>query len=161
MATQIDPVPSGPDLVYRPWTLRAMNRSDLHQLARERVREARQLLRARAPTGAYYLAGYAVECALKACIAKKTQRFEFPSRHTVNESHAHDLDKLLKLAGLERALDQEARARAGLGVNWTTVKAWSERSRYEMATDMRRARALYRAITGRRDGVLPWVRRHW
>jgi len=30
--------------------------------------------------GAYYLAGYAVECALKACIAKGTQRFEFPDK---------------------------------------------------------------------------------
>ena len=72
-----------------------MNRSDLRELARERVREARQLLRARAPNGAYYLAGYAVECALKACIAKKTQRYEFPSRDTVNESHTHDLNRLL------------------------------------------------------------------
>jgi len=138
-----------------------MNRYDLRELARQRVREARQLLRARAPSGAYYLAGYAVECGLKACIARRTQRYEFPSRHTVNESHTHDLEKLLRLAGLERALAQDARARAALGVNWDTVKDWTEQSRYDVAMDMRRARDLYRAITGRRDGVLPWVRRYW
>jgi len=138
-----------------------MNRYDLRELARQRVREARQLLRARAPSGAYYLAGYAVECGLKACIARRTQRYEFPSRHTVNESHTHDLEKLLRLAGLERALAQDARARAALGVNWDTVKDWTEQSRYDVAMDMRRARDLYRAITGRRDGVLPWVQRYW
>jgi HEPN domain-containing protein len=32
------------------------------------------LLEAGLYAGAYYLAGYAVECALKACIAKKTAR---------------------------------------------------------------------------------------
>jgi len=138
-----------------------MNRYDLRELARQRVREARQLLRAGAPSGAYYLAGYAVECGLKACIARRTQRYEFPSRHTVNESHTHDLEKLLRLAGLERALAQDARARAALGVNWDTVKDWTEQSRYDVAMDMRRARDLYRAITGRRDGVLPWVQRYW
>jgi len=138
-----------------------MNRYDLRELARQRVREARQLLRARAPSGAYYLAGYAVECGLKACIARRTQRYEFPSRHTVNESHTHDLEKLLRLAGLERALAQDTRTRAALGLNWETVKDWTEQTRYDVAMDMRRARDLYRAITGRRDGVLPWVRRHW
>ncbi len=138
-----------------------MNRYDLRELARQRVREARQLLRTRAPSGAYYLAGYAVECGLKACIARRTQRYEFPSRHTVNESHTHDLEKLLRLAGLERALAQDTRTRAALGLNWDTVKDWTAQTRYDVAIDMRRARDLYRAITGRRDGVLPWVRRYW
>ncbi len=138
-----------------------MNRYDLRELARQRVREARQLLRTRAPSGAYYLAGYAVECGLKACIARRTQRYEFPSRHTVNESHTHDLEKLLRLAGLERALAQDTRTRAALGLNWDPVKDWTEQTRYDVAMDMRRARDLYRAITGRRDGVLPWVRRYW
>jgi len=106
-----------------------MNRYDLRELARQRVREARQLLRTRAPSGAYYLTGYAVECALKACIARRTQGYEFPSRHTVNESHTHDLEKLLRLAGLERALAQDTRTRAALGLNWDTVKDWTEQTR--------------------------------
>jgi len=33
--------------------------------------------------GAYYLAGYAVECAIKACIAKGTRRYEFPDKRKV------------------------------------------------------------------------------
>jgi hypothetical protein len=138
-----------------------MNGNDLRELARQRVREARRLLQTRAPSGAYYLAGYAVECVLKGVHREEDTRYEFPDRRTVNESHTHDLEKLLRLAGLERALAQDAKARAALGVNWDIAKDWTEQSRYEAAMDMRRARDLYRAITSRRDGVLPWVRRYW
>jgi hypothetical protein len=47
-----------------------MDRKDLQSLSRWRLLEARALLRAGLPNGAYYLAGYSIECALKACIAK-------------------------------------------------------------------------------------------
>jgi hypothetical protein len=43
-----------------------MNRSDFQQLAELRLRESRSLLAAGFPEGAYYLAGYSVECAFKA-----------------------------------------------------------------------------------------------
>jgi HEPN domain-containing protein len=46
----------------------AMNRFDSQKLASLRLREAKALLAAGFPEGAYYLAGYAVECALKACL---------------------------------------------------------------------------------------------
>lgn len=51
----------------------AMFRKDFQDLAMVRVREAEMLLAAGLFDGAYYLAGLAVECALKACIAKATQ----------------------------------------------------------------------------------------
>jgi hypothetical protein len=47
-----------------------MNRAELQRLAKERISDAKVLLAARHWSAAYYLAGYAVECALKACIAK-------------------------------------------------------------------------------------------
>jgi HEPN domain-containing protein len=50
-----------------------MNRTDLQQLAELRIKEARILLDGDSYSGAYYLAGYAIECALKACIAKRTK----------------------------------------------------------------------------------------
>jgi hypothetical protein len=43
-----------------------MNRSDLQQLTEMRIRESGILLTGAESSGAYYLAGYAVECALKA-----------------------------------------------------------------------------------------------
>jgi hypothetical protein len=68
-----------------------MNRTDLQKLSRMRVKEAKALLDAGQSCGAYYLTGYAVECALKACIAKQVRRNDFPDKRTVTESYTHDL----------------------------------------------------------------------
>ncbi len=62
-----------------------MNRMEFQGLAEIRIREAEILLAAGAWDGAYYLAGYAVECALKACIAKKTVEHSFPRLQDVQK----------------------------------------------------------------------------
>ena len=49
-----------------------VDRKDLQELSKVRLKEATALLKLGLFDGAYYLAGYAVECALKACIAKGT-----------------------------------------------------------------------------------------
>jgi len=78
-----------------------MNRTDLQRLTRLRLREARVLFDNRRYDGAYYLLGYAVECALKAYIAKQTKRYDFPDKKFVNDIYTHDLNKLLSVSGLE------------------------------------------------------------
>ena len=80
-----------------------VNRKDLQLLARVRLAGAKTLLDAGRPDGAYYLAGYAVECALKACIARGTLRHEFPGKKTVDASHTHNLRDLIKVANLARS----------------------------------------------------------
>jgi hypothetical protein len=134
-----------------------MNRSDLHQLTEARVRESQALLAAGEAAGAYYVAGYAVECALKACIAKQTQQYDFPEKRLVNASHTHNLSELLGLAGLRPALDG---ADAGVRANWAIAKDWSEQSRYELRT-LTEAQDLFDALSDPSDGVLTWLRRHW
>ena len=84
-----------------------MNRADFQQLANLRIAEAKALLAAGFPAGAYYLAGYAVECAIKACIARTVQQYDFPDKDKVNESYQHNLVRLLKPAGLESELKDE------------------------------------------------------
>ena len=64
--------------------------------------------------GTYYLAGYAVECALKACIAKETKRHEFPDRRKVDASHTHDLRELVRLAKLEKSRRGSVKSRSGI-----------------------------------------------
>lgn len=71
-----------------------MHRNDLQLLSKVRLKEATALLEMGLSDGAYYLAGYAVECGLKACIAKETQRGEFPDRRRVNDSHTHNLEDI-------------------------------------------------------------------
>ena len=111
--------------------------------------------------GAYYLAGYAVECAVKACIARKTVRFEFASRDQVNASYTHDLEKLVRVAGLQADLDVRRQANQTFRDNWGLVKDWTEESRYDHSTTLPMARDLYRAIVGQPCGVMRWLRRHW
>ncbi len=53
-----------------------MNRTDLQKLSNIRIREAKVLFAAGEHSGAYYLAGYAIECALKACFAKGVKRYD-------------------------------------------------------------------------------------
>lgn len=61
-----------------------MDRRRFQELSRIRLDEAKALLESELSDGAFYLAGYAVECALKACIAKNTRaRYE---RKTLREA---------------------------------------------------------------------------
>ena len=138
-----------------------MHRSDLRRLSRLRLREARLLLRAGAFEGAYYVAGYAVECALKACIAKQFQQHDIPERKLVNDVHSHDLDKLLDVAGLRPALQQDVETHRRLRTNWNIAIDWKETARYNSAITPQQARGLYTACAARRYGILTWLRRRW
>jgi len=139
----------------------AMNRESLQEISRVRKREAWILLRAGMFRGAYYLAGYAVECALKACIAKQTNRYDFPNKKVANDAWSHDLQKLAELAGVWPDLERARKASPALGVNWAIVKDWSESKRYDLLITRAEARALYSACTSRQTGVLPWIRKRW
>jgi len=112
------------------------------------------------PDGAYYLAGYAVECALKACIAKETQRYEFPEKRRVNASHTHDLGELVKVAELQDELQAAAKADPLFRKYWNDVREWSELSRY-VEHSQESARDLIEAVGDRRHGVIKWVKHYW
>lgn len=138
-----------------------MNRRDLRVLTRVRLAEARALLDAGLYDGAYYLAGYAVECALKASIARRTRVHDFPPKpNRVRAMYTHDLPDLVKAADLSESLADRIRACHTFDRNWSRAKEWSEESRYQRWTADDAARLLG-AITDRRHGVLRWVREHW
>ncbi len=112
------------------------------------------------PDGAYYLAGYAIECALKACIAKLTNQHDYPDKHFALDCYTHDIEKLLRLAGLETSRKADSGVNPALALNWTIVKDWNERSRYERHS-LAKARKLIDAITDDVNGVLPWIKVRW
>ncbi|MBI2218819.1 MAG: HEPN domain-containing protein [Candidatus Rokubacteria bacterium] len=136
-----------------------MTRQEFQRLAELHLRAAMALLQKRHPAGAYYLAGYAVECALKACIAKKTRAHSFPPKHA-RDMYTHELRRLVALAGPEHRLRQDAPPGSLLDQNWSTVNRWSEEARYERRTS-REARDLLAAITDSEHGVLTWLRQSW
>jgi len=77
-----------------------MDRRRFQELSRVRVDEAKALLESELSDGEFYLA--AVECALRACIAKNTRAHSFPPKvKLVQEMYTHSLPKLLKAAGLD------------------------------------------------------------
>jgi len=137
-----------------------VKRKDLQDLASIRLKEADVLLLSRHWEGAYYLAGYAAECALKACIAKRTARHDFPDKERVNASHTHNLEKLVELAGLKDSLENARQSEPKLHVNWSVVTEWWEQSRYERPSQSE-AEGLLRALVERKHGVFTWLKRHW
>jgi hypothetical protein len=111
-------------------------------------------------SGAYYLAGYAVEFGLKAAIAKATARHEFPDKVRANESWKHDLASLVKTANLDLTRQDASRKDPIFSANWDLVARWNEQSRYS-EKEYIAAKALIDAISQRQHGVMVWLIRHW
>jgi len=137
-----------------------VDRKELQALSRIRAREAKALLDAGLHDGAFYLAGYAVECALKACIAKKTQRHEFPDKDRVNKSYTHSLVELIRLAGLRETHDARMKSDPAFRDNWLIVVSWSEDSRY-LRNTAEKAQGLVNAVGNPKSGILAWLRHYW
>ena len=133
-------------------------RADFQSVSTLRIEEAEVLLKAGKWDGAYYVAGYAVECALKSCIIKMLMaRDAFPEKKFSAECYQHDLDQLLKLAGMEDEMNQSGPVAA----KWAIVKDWSEQSRYEFGRDEPEVREFFKDINDPAEGVLQWIRSRW
>ena len=138
------------------------NRQEARQLADEWVINAQLLLNAGRWHAAYYLAGYAVECGLKACILAHIERtgIIFEDKRFAEKCFTHDLEALVKAADLESVLGVDLGANAPLRANWETVKRWNVDRRYQVTSEAE-ARDLYQAVTDNANGVLPWIRVRW
>jgi len=141
-----------------------VNKKILQALAEARVADARALLNAKRFDAAYYLAGYAIECALKACIAKRTRLHDFPDKEFARKVYTHDLDDLLGIAGLKGQLQQRFHQDPALEAKWGIVKDWPEQARYEMAgpqrESLRRPREMLNAVADR-QGILACIQQYW
>jgi len=131
-----------------------MLRTDLQRLSRLRAQEARTLFAAGQHDGANYLAGFAVECALKACIARKTRRYEFPDRDRVLRAWSHNLDQLLHQADL-RVVKGDA-----IEALWQIVKDWGVDARYTVGKSATETEGFLSAAIGRK-GVVAWLKQYW
>ena len=140
-----------------------MNRADFQKLANDRIADAKAMLAAKRWAAAYYLAGYAVECAFKACILVRldeSPELVFVDRRFSEKCWTHDLTQLRELAGLTMIFGVDSAADPGLYSNWSAVKEWNESSRYQTRTKAQ-AESLFDAITDKKHGVLPWLKQRW
>jgi hypothetical protein len=80
----------------------AYDRTRLQQLAMLRLEEAKLLTREGQFSRAYYVAGYAIECALKALIAAQFRENEIPDRSLVVSVYTHNWQICLGLPDWKR-----------------------------------------------------------
>jgi hypothetical protein len=134
-----------------------VTRTDLQTLAEKRIKEAGILLAAGEFDGAYYLAGYGMECALKACILKRLANYWPEDKKFIEKCYTHDLKILLQHADLEG----EMNAAGAVLLRWLEVKDWTEQSRYQVGKTGPDVRRFYQAIVDPAEGVLQWLRTRW
>jgi len=143
-----------------------MNQAELRHLAMERLDDANALINEGRWAFAYYVAGYAVECALKSSVLARMviTGGVFQDKRFAADCWTHDFGELIRVAGLGTELSTRLAASAAAGgefvANWGIVTQWKETVRYEMKTEAE-ARDFYRAITENPDGVLIWIQTYW
>jgi HEPN domain-containing protein len=107
-----------------------MTRKALQELSRLRLREAEALYKAHLYDGSVYLAGYAVELALKARICRILHVKEYPLTGELGRAFkVHSLDQLKVLAGLSAEID--VKKNKELFDNWSKAVEWDPEQRYE------------------------------
>ncbi|GAB4027033.1 hypothetical protein [Spirosoma koreense] len=148
-------------------------RTEFQELAILRLEEADTLLAENYPDGAFYLAGYAVECALKSAICRTLNIDDFFDTYSskphsakvkddiVQKFKTHDFGTLLVLSGLYYKLESELGLDDQLKYSWSTIgaQAWSEQYRYEII-----AKKTHDDVVNFVNSVnylLQWIKQHW
>ena len=138
-----------------------MDRHQLQQLAELRLADAEALLASGRWAAAYYLLGYCVECALKACVAKQFRSDVVPDRKLVNSFYTHRLDELLTISGTKSEFEMRAQSDPNFEENWSTIGQWNEAARYDPLITEALAREMREAVTNTTSGILPWLKTQW
>jgi HEPN domain-containing protein len=132
-------------------------------MAEERLKDAEVLFAGGRWAFAYYVAGYAVECALKACPLKRMVIagwvFDEDVKR-VDECRTHEFDKLIRISGMLDDLKQETRRNAAFLDHWEIVTQWKVKNRYDEKAEGE-ARKLIAATTDEPNGVMTWIRNFW
>lgn len=81
--------------------------ADLQAIAKANLDDAKLLLGEKRYSSAYYLAGYAIEIGLKACIAKQFVADVIPDKKFVNDIYLHGLKELVGVEELTAALESQ------------------------------------------------------
>ena len=102
--------------------------SDLETLSLARLEDAKALMEAERYDGAMYIAGYAIELALKARICKTLNWIEFPESPDYKSFKIHKLDVLLHLSGIETVIKTDHLA------DWSLASQWNPENRYKTIT---------------------------
>ena len=148
------------------------SRSDLQNLTKQRLDEASALLSLNFPDAAFYLAGYSIECALKAVVCKTLDQDDFyqPDRskkatryvqeRIFREFKTHNYSDLLVLSGLSAEFELARVSDPQLYLAWTDIEkaGWTEQFRYELGTKSRQNVSDFIKAVG---AVIIWISNYW
>ncbi|HVA48013.1 MAG TPA: hypothetical protein VNH11_16710 [Pirellulales bacterium] len=140
-----------------------MTKQDWQDLAETRLIDAGILLQNQRWSAVYYLAGYAVECGLKACVVgfvENNPGIIYEERRFSDACWTHKLSELIGVARLDAACVADSVANPAFAQNWAVTIRWNEASRYVLVPEPK-ARELYDATSHPQDGVMKWIRDHW
>jgi hypothetical protein len=144
-----------------------MTRTDFQQIAILRLEEAETLLNQGKYNGCCYLAGYALESALKAAICSRMDNddfFDIVKSETLRAFKIHNLSELVILAGLSSEYKALEVQNLILLANWEYIKndiKWSEQLRYQMGFTAIQAQTMIQAINDPQNGILGWIKKYW
>lgn len=137
-----------------------MKRTDLQAIAQSKIDDAELLLEHHRYSNSYYLAGFAVEIAIKACIAKQIAAETIPDKNYIQAIHVHNIAELVGLAGLKPELQNKQTADPEFHTYWGIATKWKTDSRYQ-AIDPTSCQLLIQAVVEPEHGVLPWIKTYW
>ena len=148
------------------------SRSDFHTLTRQRLDESNALLPLNFPDAAFYLAGYSIECALKAAVCRTLDQNDFygPDRgnkstryvqdRVLREFKTHNYSDLLVLSGLSAKLNTARQTDPKIEAAWFFIEGmnWSEQSRYQLGT--KSAINVYNFVQAV-ETIVIWISNFW
>jgi hypothetical protein len=137
-----------------------LKRTDLRAAAQSKLDDAVILLNHQRYSNAYYLAGYAVEIGLKACIAAQITAETIPDAVFIKNIFNHHFPTLVGLAGLAPVLKERQDKDANFAANWTLCGEWRPDKRYE-SIDSTSSQYLLTAIADKTSGVFEWIKTYW
>ncbi len=146
--------------------------STLQKLAHQRLADAAVLVATDQPDTAFYLAGYAIECALKAAVCRTLDQDDFYQSDRTNKGNryvqdrvfrefkTHNYSDLLVLSGLSTKFERACLDDLQIDSAWSFIEQtrWSEQSRYELGT---KTIDIASAFTNAVELIVLWISKHW
>ena len=137
-------------------------KSEIVEIAEEKLRSAHLLLTHGFVDDAYYLGGYVIELFLKAMVCKTLQIDNFFEEIFLKNSlknpqafKVHDLKQLLVLSGLYKIHNFES-ANPQFKTYWSVIISWDETHRYIRGKAKSEVENFLESI----NAVAVWIKRH-
>ena len=135
---------------------------DLKKITNARLKAVKSLKESGDYDTAYYIIGYALECALKSVICKTLNFDNYPDMDGMGKKvetfKTHSFDLLLALSGMEK--DFTLNAPAERAYNWSQfTKAWVIDSRYQPIgiRTKEEIERMIKMLEENENGILYWI----